>query len=183
MTKNIAKFIISAGFALALVLGSNAYAQEEGAVLKQEAQELRETHKELKAQVSAGEITKEEARAEWKELIESFRDKKESFFNDRIEKIQEKYKEVLETNPERAEMIKERIDLAKERHSNAAEKRDELRAQVTAGEITKEEAREQRVDFVKAQKADAKDLRDRFQEKRQELRDNRKAASGAAATE
>ena len=167
---------IAAVTTLALMMSfiaSSAFAQTDEESLQTRTIELRETHQELKAQVDAGEITKEEAQAEWKELLEAFRTEKEAFVQERMEKIESKYQEVLEKNPEAAALLKERMDAASERRAIVTEKRDEIRAQVESGEITKSEARIQKNDLAKTQKEVYQSIRSDIQERRDNLKANR----------
>ena len=172
--KHITKIIVAGAFAFAIMFGAaHSYAQEDVATIQNRIAELRETHKELKAQVQAGEITAEEARATWQDLVAKARAQKEAFFEARIERVEAKYQQLLENNPERAEIFKEHIDAARKRHGEIVAKRDELRAKVDSGEVTQQEANRMRIDFMKEQRNKFQEIRADVQAKRKKLRDSR----------
>lgn len=169
--KQFTKLIIGSVFALALLIsGPQAFAQEDTSSLRDKIAELRETHKDLKAQVEAGELTAEEARAQWQDMMAEVRAEKEAHFEAKIERVEAKYAEILENNPERAAIFKEHIDAVKERREEAVEKRNELRSKVESGEITRKEATQMRVEFAKTQKEKFQDIRNSVKEKRNDYR-------------
>ena len=135
--------------------------------LREKMASLRETHAELKAQVEAGEITKDEAKEQWQELIAGVRSEKEALFEARMEKIQEKYESLLETDPERAEALQERIENAQARRAEMEEKRAELKAQVEAGEITRQEAFEIKKEYLQEQREAYGEAREKFKSRRE----------------
>lgn len=173
--KKITHIIITTAFALVMIFGAHqTFAQENTLNLQAKMAELRETHADLKAQVEAGTLTKEEAREQWKEIISEARAEKEAFFEEKMKKINAKYEELLKKNPERAALLKERIDSANKRREEAQEKREELRAKVESGEITKAEARQAKIDFVKTQRDAYTATREDIKERGTELREERK---------
>ncbi|MCA9352860.1 hypothetical protein KC901_01620 [Patescibacteria group bacterium] len=135
--------------------------------------ELRAVHADLKAQVEAGDITIEEAREQWHALIAELRAEKDAFFEKKRAQIEDRYETLAERNPERAEILKEHIDAMLTRHQERVEERAELRAKVEVGEITRKEAREMKVDFVKDQHEKYQTIREDLRDKRQDLRDER----------
>ena len=156
--------LVSRALLVALALGLGVHtvmAIETDVELQTRIAELRQAHADLKAQIEAGELTVEEARAE-----------KEVFFENKRQQIENRYKQLVENNPERAEIFKEHIDAMRDRHEARVENRVELRAQIEAGEITRQEANKMRVEFVQQQRDDAREFRADLQEKRQEFRDN-----------
>lgn len=159
------------------ISGFSVSALETEAELQMKITNLREIHAELKAEVDAGTLSKEDARARWHNLLEEARAEKEAFFEKKRAEIEARYEIILEKNPERAEIFKEHIDAMKERHEARVEERAELRAKVEAGEITRQEANTMRVEFIKNQqhnfqelKADLKERRMHFQEQNAEAR-------------
>ena len=175
--KNITKIIAVGVFALALVLGGQAMAQETDAnaevTVDARISELRAIHADLKAQVEAGTLTVEEAREKWQALIAEARTEKEAFFEKKRAQIEDRYQQMVENNPERAEIFKEHIEGMRDRHQARVEKRTELRAKVEAGEITRQDANRMRVEFVKTQRDNFQELRANVKEKRQDLRERR----------
>tara|TARA_B100001179_G_scaffold230831_1_gene219290 strand:- start:573 stop:1406 length:834 start_codon:yes stop_codon:yes gene_type:complete len=159
------------------ISGFSVSALETEAELQMKITNLREIHAELKAEVDAGTLSKEDARARWYELLEEARAEKEAFFEKKRAQIEARYKAMLENNPERAEIFKEHIDAMKERHEARVEEHAELKAKIETGEITRQEANTLRVEFIKNQqnnfkelKADLKERRMHFQEQNAEAR-------------
>jgi hypothetical protein len=160
-------------FALALLLSSsNTYAQENSKILRNNISELREIHKDMKVQVGAGKLSVEDARARWEALVAQARAEKEAFFSVKMNQIEVKYQEVLERNPERAALLKEYIDMAKERRDKTSDKRVELEVKIKSGDITKKEARQQKIEFAKTQRDDFQEIKNNLQKKRREIQAN-----------
>lgn len=168
---NYTKTLLSSIILLALTLStSSVSAIETDAELAVRISALRTAYVELKAEVDAGTLTQEEARAQWQLLIDEVRAEKEAFFEEKRAQIEVRLEAVEEKNPERAALIKQRIDAMKERQEERAEKRVELRAQIESGEITRQEANKVRVDFVKDQHEQYLELRANLKDQRLELR-------------
>ncbi|MCA9352539.1 hypothetical protein KC901_03530 [Patescibacteria group bacterium] len=166
--------LITRTLALALVFGIGVHtvmAIETDAELQTRIAELRQSHADLKAQVEAGELTVEEARETWRTLLEEARAEKEAFFETKRQQIEDRYEQMVENNPERAEIFKQHINAMRDRHEARVENRAELRAQVAAGEITRQEANNMRVEFVQQQRDNAREFRADLKEQRQERRD------------
>lgn len=154
---------------------------EDDSVVEEIAQEingLRAKHSALKAQVDTGEITAEEARAQWQVMIDDVRGKKKAAFDNRIDKIQARYERIYERNPELAEKLKARIESAHSRRVEVAENRRVLNQRVRDGDITREEAREMHLENARAMKermeaeqATRIEQREVIQENRQERRE------------
>ena len=167
LTQLLAGSLVALAF---VVLGSQAYAFESAADIQARLAELREVHADLKAQVEAGEITPEEARAQWQALLAEARAEKDAYFAEKMEKVQDRYEMIAERNPEAAELLKERIDLAMQRRDEHLEKRAELRAQVASGEITRDEARQAKLQFYQDQRMIYQEARQDIRERARELR-------------
>jgi len=151
-------------------------AQDEDAAVEEVTQEvnnLRAQHSALKAQVDAGEITKEEARAQWKALIDEVRGKKKAAFDRRIERIQTRYERIAERNPELAEKLRTRIDSAHSRRTEVAENRRVLNQRVRDGEVTREEARTIHRDNAQAVREKMAEVKTNIQETREGIRERR----------
>ena len=170
--KNLTTIIAGSLVALAfLALGSPAYAFESAADIQARLTELREIHADLKAQVEAGDITVEEAREKWHALLAETRAEKDAYFEEKMQQVRDRYEVIAERNPEAAELLKERIDLAKQRRDEHLAKREELRDQIESGDITRDEARQERLEFYQDQRAI-------YQEARQDIRDRARELRG-----
>lgn len=159
------------GLALAFFLASGAIASAQG--ISSEMQDfisgLRAQHADLKAQVEAGDMTKEEARALWATAKEEAQVVKEAHFTARLAKTQERIAQVALKNPERALELQERSDAMVERRTERHAKLDVIRTRVQSGEITREEARE----TVSGIRAEQTLNREEYQQKREERRAQR----------
>ena len=133
-------FITGSLAAMMLMVGTPASAQEfdAGNLIS----DLRAQHAELRAQVESGEITREEANQEWKELVGDARVRKDNHYRKRLANVEEKIVQLAETNPERAEALQDRLDSANERRAEHQAERALIMEQLQNGEITREEARE-----------------------------------------
>lgn len=112
---------------------------------------LRATHQDLKAQVDAGKITKEEARVKWIEMITDVQAKKEAHYNDRIAKAKDRIEKIAEKNPEKAAELQERIDAIAEHRASLKIERESIAEQVRNGEISREEAHRLRAEILREQ--------------------------------
>ncbi len=167
--------IITGGLLVcALTLGAQGVsAQGGGSSLQGRVAEMRQAHADLKAQVEAGDITREEARSAWQSMIAELRAEKEAHFEAKRKRIEAKYQDLLEKNPERAAVIKEHLDAAEARRAEAQEQREAIRAQVESGEITKQEARTQKMELLRTQREAAQNFRSNIKEKREEFQAKR----------
>lgn len=143
-----------------LVLGLQVQAQSEtGSKMQELISNLRAQHQELKAQVTAGEITKEEAHATWQELLAEAKAQKEEYFADRVAKAEARIADLETKRPELAEQIRKRVEVLKSNREAAQAERERIRTQVQNQEITREEAMQLR-----------RDLQTNIIEQRQEIR-------------
>jgi len=142
------------------VFALSVMAQQDIQSFKDKAQGLREQHQELKVQVDAGTLTKEDARAEWKALVETFRAEKDSYIQLRVQKVQERYQSVsgedLE-NPQRVMLIKQRMQAFEDRRIERKEKYQDIKAKIESGELNLKEAMEIKQEFRKSQAEGIKD--------------------------
>ena len=181
MKKIIVGFVAVALLATAVP----AFAQSEtGADMQSIVSRLRTAHQELKAQVNAGEITREEAHSKWLQMIADARAKKDAHYADRMAKAKAKIEKIAEKNPERAAQLRERVDnIARQRASLRAE-RESITDGVMNGEINREEAHRLRTDIRQEQaekKARIETQRAERQAQRDERRENHSAKPGNAA--
>ena len=119
-----------------IVIASDSQIQD----LKAKMEELKTTQTTLKAQVTAGTITVEQARGTWDKLIEELRSMKRDVFTQRIQKIETRANGLEAKDPEMAAKIREKVEALKQRRDAMHAKRDELKAGVKAGTITREQA-------------------------------------------
>ena len=139
------------------VFALSVMAQQDTQSLKDKAQGLREQHQELKVQVDAGILTKEDARATWQELIEIFRAEKDSYIKERVQKVKQRYDAVSENNPERAELIKQRMGAFEKRRIERKEKHEDIKVKIKSGELSRKDAIEIKQEFRKSQSDVIKD--------------------------
>lgn len=165
---------IGAGMLVALAVLSmsagSAFAQTDTADIKAQIADLKEEHQGMRAQVEAGELTKEEAMEIWSDKVAEIRTLKDQLFDARVEKMNERYEMIAEKNPERAEALQSFMSEMTERREVAKAEREALHAAIEAGEITREEAREQRKAMHKENKAEREEMRGEFKEKKTEFR-------------
>jgi polyhydroxyalkanoate synthesis regulator phasin len=158
-------------FAMLLFSGTTAHAQNTN--VQELMATLRADHAELKNQVDAGELTKEEAKELWQEKIAEAREAKEEFFSERVAKTEAKIAEIAENNPERAALLEERLATTEERREEQKVKREAVREQIQSGEITREEAvlikKEARQENIQ----ERTENKEAFEEKRAELKEAR----------
>ena len=164
------KKIAAAMFATIAVLGMAAgsvFAQTDAADIRAQIADLKEEHKEMRAQVEAGELTKEEAIDMWSEKVQELRTLKDQLFDGRVEKLNERYEAIAKNNPERAEALQDFISEMKERRESVKAEREALHAAIMAGEITREEAREQKKALYEQRKAEREEMREEFKERKE----------------
>jgi polyhydroxyalkanoate synthesis regulator phasin len=121
---------------------------------------LKAKHAEIKVRVEAGEITKEEARSEWKSLVSEVRNKKQERYNKKKENIQERIEKISEKNPEMAEMLKERFLVSQQKREDVKAEFKLIKQRVDSGEITREEAKEsikERKEVLKEERKETKE--------------------------
>lgn len=111
--------------------------------IKAELDALKTLGQELRAQIDAGEITLDEARATWREEMEKVRELKHEYFSERLEDARVRYEGLAENNPELAEKIKERFETMRTEREADMKERQALRDSLAAGEISGDEFREQ----------------------------------------
>lgn len=174
--KNMYKNIIKAFFAIIFVLGSYAgvsYAQEmdiEQVIV--EIQELRFEQTELRLQIEAGEITREEAQDKWQERIDEIRLLKDEVFEEKTNRLQERYKDALEKNPDRAETMNNYINTLHENRVEMSQKRKALGESLFAEEITREEAQLERVRIRESFNEELARMQNLLNEDRLKLQEN-----------
>jgi polyhydroxyalkanoate synthesis regulator phasin len=133
--------IISLVFALLFVGVGVVNAQEASSEIKELLSGLRAQHEVLKGQVDSGELTKEDAHAQWVAIMKEAEAIKEAHYESRLARTQERIAKIAEKNPERAAELQARADASVERRTQNQARRTGLRAQVESGEVTREEAR------------------------------------------
>ncbi len=152
--------------AAVLMTGPSVFAQSEtGAELQAIVAGLRAEHQSLKAQVDAGEITKEEAHAIWQARIKEVRVAKEEHYAARMEKAQARIARISEKNPEVGAKLQTRLDESVAKRAAWKAELGGIREQIKSGEITREQAQEIRAEVRSEQKdykADLKIKRDQL---------------------
>ena len=118
--------------------------EDEVEKVKEKINELRELYNALAIEVEVGDLTKEEARTEWKLLIENIREEKKIAFDKRMEGIKEKFSKIRERNSELADKLQTKYDEAQARRAEISLKRNEVANRVKAGEINGKQAFEMR---------------------------------------
>lgn len=148
---------------------------EVGAEIKAQIQELREEHQELKAQVEAGDITKEEARESWKASLAEIRAAKEAYFADRMENMKEKYENLAENHPELAERIRNRFEKKQEERETRNAERKTLHESLRSGEIDMDTYKERVGELRAAWREGRQEDRENFAEFREGVKERRDA--------
>lgn len=140
-------FIIGTVLLSSAAFGMPVSAQEgvgNGSGINDRMQELQTIHAELKEQVNAGEITREEAIAEWQSLIADLRTEKDRLIEERKADIENRVTTAIAKleaeDPEKAEALAARYEEVLARRADYQAERSAIRAQIEAGEITREEA-------------------------------------------
>ncbi len=146
---------IFSALALALMIPVLTFAQTSNQDWKAKIEAAKAEKAELRAQVEAGEITKEEARTQWAEKIAALRAEKEARFQARVDNIKARIAIIAEENPERAAEMTSRLDKALSRREASKAARADIKSKVESGEMTREEAKE----AMKAQRASDKEAR------------------------
>ena len=152
-----------------IVIASDSQIQ----ALKAKIEELKTTQTTLKAQVTAGTITAEQARGTWDKLIEELRSMKRDVFTQRIQKIETRANGLEAKDPEMAAKIREKVEALKQRRDAMHAKRDELKAGVKAGTITREQAITERKALMDSTTANVIMKRKELQEMRVENREQK----------
>ena len=152
-----------------IVIASDSQIQD----LKAKMEELKTTQTTLKAQVTAGTITAEQARGTWDKLIEELRSMKRDVFTQRIQKIETRANGLEAKDPEMAAKIREKVEALKQRRDAMHVKRDELKAGVKAGTITREQAITERKALMDSTTANVIMKRKELQEMRVENREQK----------
>ncbi len=106
-------------------------------------QELQVQYDALKEQVDAGDMTAEEALAQWQVIMDDAWAQKEAFFDARLERVQSRIEAVAGDDEERAALLEDQLTTLKERRQERAEIHTKLRN----GEITLEEAQQLRTEL------------------------------------
>ncbi len=153
--------------------------------LKKEIEAAKKYKAELIAEVKAGKVSKEEAKAKWSAKIQEVKAKKKAYFEARFKRLEEKKEKLEKIAPEVAKKIENRLALIKEKKEKISKVRMELKAEVEAGKISKKELREKmkvevkavreeaglkRIAFVKQFKFERKSLREDFKKRIAEKR-------------
>lgn len=159
--------------ATATVSGTSVANQTEIKALRTELDTLKAKREELRAQVASGAITKESAKAEWETLISTFRTKKQVTFDAHIEKMTNRFKGLAEKDPELAGKIESKVNALKDRRETMKVKRDDIRTQVKAGTITREQANTERKAAFASTTTRVKEARKELQATRTDRREDR----------
>ena len=114
---------------------------------------LRAQHQELKVQVDAGEITREEARSTWQAVIAEARAAADVRFAEHMSNIQAKVEQISEKNSERATELQTQVEAAVEHRDSIKGRRAAIFEQVKGGEINREEAKEMNSEIRTEQEA------------------------------
>ncbi len=131
---------------------------------------LQAEHAKLKAAVDAGSMTKADAQAAWKKLVDDARAQKKTVFEKRIADITTRYQKLQQTKPEVAAAVQEKIDALKQKRQEAEAARADIQAKIKAGTITKEQAVEMRKTVVEEGKAKIEEMTKAVKEKRAEVK-------------
>ncbi len=145
-------------------------AEVDGDALRDKIKVLRSEHQELKQQVAAGTLNREQARATWKEKIEAVRMEKEKYFESKMVKFQSRYAKIAERSPERAESLSARFEVLKINREDRKTQRKMLLDKVRSGDISPEEAKLR----VKAKRAENKIIQETRKSDRQDRPSDRK---------
>jgi hypothetical protein len=170
---NIYKKIAASIFAVMAVVAmstTHTFAQTDIADIRNQIADLKEEHKELRAAVEAGELTREEAIDMWSEKIAEIRNLKEALFDSRIENLNERYEAIAQNNPERAEALEQFLTGMMERRETVKVEREALHAAVKAGEITRAEAYQERRVLHEQARAEREFLRGNFKQRKGEIK-------------
>jgi hypothetical protein len=111
-------------------------------IIKDKISDLRGLYEELKEKVESGELTKEEARKEWKELVFELRKEKEIRFDQRFDMIKERAKRIGIVLPDRMFQIIDRIENKNTRRFEMEQLRIETKIKNEKKEILGESARD-----------------------------------------
>lgn len=152
-------------FILAAALGLSVptYAQE---TTQDIISNLRAQHQALKEKVASGEITKESADATWQTLIEEARAQKDAQYLIRKEKVQALIDRITEKNPEQASELTALLAAADERRATYRQERLAIEEKLKSGEITSEQAREQKAQIRANQEQNRATLKTTLQEQK-----------------
>lgn len=167
------KKMAAAMFAAIAVLGMAAgsvSAQTDAVDIRAQIADLKEEHKEMRAQVEAGDLTKEEAMELWSDKVTEIRTLKDQLFDGRVEKLNERYETLAEKNPERAAALQDFIGEMKDRREAVKAEREALQAAIQAGEITREEAHAQRKALHQEARREREEMRGEFKVKKAEFK-------------
>ncbi|MBU0982087.1 hypothetical protein KKC94_05345 [Patescibacteria group bacterium] len=168
MKKMILGFIVTSMLAIAVpaIAFADTFAQDL-------ISDMQTKHEELKAQVDAGELTKEEALDTWYGLLDEARADIQSHFDDRMVKAQERLHNLEAIDPEKAAELQARFDIVTGRRAQMLAERNRIVEQLMNGEITRVEAQQMRITIRQQQLDNIADVRQTMQDRRETRRSNR----------